>query len=159
MPGRYLDQFVLGETHTTPSRTITEADVAIFAGVTGDYNEIHMSEEYAKKSLIGRRIAHGLLLLSISHGLLSRLDMIDGTGIGFAEIENWKFKSPVFLNDTVRVKVTVTEIKNSRTKLDRGILKLFLQIINQRDEVVQEGTKVLMMQRLPPNIKELKEES
>jgi acyl dehydratase len=159
MPGRYLDQFLLGETHTTPSRTITEADVATFAGVTGDYNEIHMSEEYAKKSLIGKRIAHGLLLLSISHGLLSRLDMIDGTGIGFAEIENWKFKSPVFFNDTVHVKVTVTEIKNSRTKLDRGILKLFLQIINQRDEVVQEGTKVLMMQRLPSNEKALKEGS
>jgi acyl dehydratase len=85
--------------------------------------------------------------------------MIDGTGIGFAEIENWKFKSPVFFNDTVRVKVTVTEIKNSRAKLDRGILKLFLQIINQRDEVVQEGTKVLMMQRLPSNEKASKEGS
>jgi acyl dehydratase len=151
MPGKYLDQFVLGESHVTPGRTITETDVVMFAALTGDYNEIHMSEEYVKNSNFGKRIAHGLLLLSISHGLLSRLDMIDGTGIGFAEIENWKFKGPVFFNDTIRVKVTVTEIKNSRTKPDRGILKLFLQIINQNDQVVQEGTKVLMMKRLPPD--------
>ncbi len=151
MPGRYLDQFVLGETHITPGRTITETDVTMFAALTGDYNEIHTSEEYAKNSNFGKRIAHGLLLLSISHGLISRLDMIDGTGIGFAEIEDWKFKAPVFFNDTVYVKVTVTEIRNSRTKPDRGILKLFLQVVNQHDQVVQEGTKVLMMKRLPAN--------
>lgn len=149
MSGRYLDQFAVGETHVTPGRTISETDVTLFAAVTGDYNEIHMSEEYARNSKMGKRIAHGLLLLGISHGLLSRLDMIDGTGIGFAEIENWKFISPVYFNDTVHIKVTVTEVKFSRTKRDRGILKLFLQIINQHDQVVQEGTKVLMMQRPP----------
>lgn len=149
MPGRYFDEFTTGEVHVTPSRTITETDVTMFAGLTGDYNEIHTSAEVAKNSFFGRRIAHGLLLLSISHGLLCRLDMIDGTGIGFAEIENWKFVAPVFPNDTVRVKVTVAALIPSRSKPDRGILKLFLQIINQHDEVVQQGTKVLMMKVKP----------
>ena len=153
MGGRYLDQFVVGEAHLTPSRTITESDVSLFAGLTGDYNEIHTSAEVARASHFGARIAHGLLLLSISHGLLCRIDMIDGTGIGFAEIENWKFIAPVFINDTVRVRVTVSALVPSRSKPDRGILKLLLEIINQRQEVVQRGTKVLMMKRLPADQK------
>ena len=149
MSGRYFDEFIIGEEHVTPSRTITETDVTMFAALTGDYNEIHTSAEVAKNSFFGKRVAHGLLLLSISHGLLCRLDMIDGTGIGFAEIENWKFVAPVFFSDTVRVKVKVSDLIPSRSKPDRGILKLFLQIVNQDDKVVQEGTKVLMMKRKP----------
>lgn len=149
MPGKYLDEFVVGEEHMTPSRTITETDVTMFAAMTGDYIELHTSKTEAAKSVFGKRIAHGLLLLSISHGLLSRIGLIDGTGIGFAEIENWKFKAPVFFGDTVRVRITVHEVRPSRSKPDRGILKLRLEVLNQDDVVVQEGIKVLMMRRLP----------
>jgi len=149
MPGKYLDEFVVGEVHITPTRTITETDVTMFAAMTGDYIELHTSETHAKTSIFGKRIAHGLLLLSISHGLLSRIGLIDGTGIGFAEIENWKFKAPVFFGDTIYIRITVTEVRPSQSKPDRGILKLFLEIVNQNNHVVQEGTKILMMRRSP----------
>lgn len=149
MPGKYLDEFVVGEVHLTPTRTITETDVTMFAAMTGDYIELHTSETVAKKTQYGRRIAHGLLLLAISHGLLSRIGLVDGTGIGFAEIENWKFKAPVFFGDTVQVRIIVNEVRPSRSKPDRGILKLRLEILNQDGAVVQEGVKVLMMQRDP----------
>ncbi len=149
MPGKYLDAFEVGEVHLTPTRTITETDVTMFAAMTGDYIELHTSETVARKTQFGRRIAHGLLLLAISHGLLSRIGLIDGTGIGFAEIENWKFRAPVFFGDTVQVKITVHEVRPSKTKPDRGILKLKLEILNQDGAVVQEGIKVLMMQRDP----------
>lgn len=149
MPGLYLDKFVVGDVYMTPTRTITETDVVMFAGLTGDYIELHTSETVAKKTQFGRRIAHGLLLLAISHGLLSRIGIIDGTGIGFAEIENWKFKAPVFFGDTVRIRITVHEVRPSRSKPDRGILKLRLEVLNQEDAVVQEGIKTLMMQRDP----------
>ena len=149
MPGKYLDEFNVGEVYMTPSRTITETDVTMFAAMTGDYIELHTSKTEAARSVFGERIAHGLLLLSISHGLLSRIGLIDGTGIGFAEIENWRFKAPVFFGDTVRVRINVHEVRQSRSKPDRGILKLRLEVLNQKDEVVQEGIKVLMMRRRP----------
>jgi acyl dehydratase len=149
MTGKSLDEFMAGEVHLTPTRTITETDVTMFAAMTGDYVELHTSETVAQKTQFGRRIAHGLLLLAISHGLLSRVGLIDGTGIGFAEIENWKFKAPVFFGDTVHVRITVVETRPSKSKPDRGILKLRLEIINQDGNVVQEGVKVLMMQRKP----------
>ena len=149
MPGKYLDEFAVGEVHLTHTRTITETDVVMFAAMTGDYVELHTSETVARKTQYGRRIAHGLLLLAISHGLLSRIGLIDGTGIGFAEIENWKFKAPVFFGDTVQVRITVDEVRPSRSKPDRGILKLRLEILNQEGAVVQEGVKILMMQRDP----------
>lgn len=147
--GKFLDEFVVGEVYTTHTRTITETDVTMFAAMTGDYIELHTSETEAKKTQYGRRIAHGLLLLAISHGLLSRLGIVDGTGVGFAEIENWKFKAPVFFGDTVHIRITVKEARPSRSKPDRGILKLGFEVVNQDGAVVQEGVKVLMMRRDP----------
>ncbi len=147
--GKYLDEFVVGDVYTTHTRTIGETDVTLFAALTGDYIELHTSETEAKKTQFGRRIAHGLLLLSISHGLLSRLGIVDGTGVGFAEIENWKFKAPVFFGDTIHIRITVKEVRPSRSKPDRGILKLGFEVVNQDGAVVQEGIKVLMMRRDP----------
>lgn len=147
--GKFLDEFVVGEVYTTHTRTITETDVTMFAAMTGDYIELHTSETEAKKTQYGRRIAHGLLLLAISHGLLSRLGIVDGTGVGFAEIENWKFKAPVFFGDTIHIRITVKEARPSRSKPDRGILKLGFEVVNQDGAVVQEGVKVLMMRRDP----------
>lgn len=149
MAGKYLEEFVPGETHLTPTRTITETDVVMFAALTGDYVELHTSKTVAEKTGFGQRIAHGLLLLAISHGLLSRIGLIDGTGIGFLQIKDWVFKAPVYFGDTVHVRITVKEARPSRSKPDRGVLTLFLEVINQNNVVVQEGTKVLMMQRKP----------
>lgn len=147
MRGKYLDEWVLGEEYVTPSRTITETDVVMFAAMSGDYNEIHTSRQFTKDTKFGERIVHGLLGLAVSHGLIFRLGLLEGTAIAFLGIESWQFKAPVFFGDTIRVKFKVIEIHPSQSKPDRGVLKLNVQIVNQDEMVVQEGIKTLMMRR------------
>ena len=93
MPGKYFDEWAIGEEYVTPSRTMTETDVVWFAAMSGDYNELHTSEEFGKKTQFGRRIGHGLLGLAVSHGLLFRLGLLDGTAIAFLGVEDWKFEA------------------------------------------------------------------
>ena len=139
MAGKYFDEYEVGEEHITPSRTLTETDVVMFAAMTGDYNELHTSAEFMKHSQFGRRLVHGLLLF--------RLGLFEGTAIAFLGIESWKFEAPLFFGDTVRVRVQVAETRASRSKPDRGIVKFFLQILNQDEVVVQSGYKTIMFRR------------
>ncbi len=149
MQGKYLDELNVGEEYITPSRTLTETDVVMFAAMSGDYNELHTSEEVMKGSQFGKRLVHGLLGLSISHGLIFRLGILDGTAIALLGVDTWQFKGPLFFGDTIRVKVKIAEVRPSKSKPDRGILKLHMEIINQDDTVVQSGYKTLMMKRKP----------
>jgi len=163
MPGKYFDEFVVGDEFVTPSRTITETDVVMFAAMTsrtitetdvvmfaamtGDYNELHTSEEYMKKSQFGERLVHGLLGLAVSHGLMFRLGLVEGTAIAFLGIESWKFEAPIFFGDTIRVRVKIEETKASKSKPDRGVVKFFLEVVKEDGTVVQSGYKVIMMKR------------
>ena len=121
--GKFFDEFVIGEEFITPSRTMTETDVVMFAAMSGDYNELHTSKEFTQGNQFGERIVHGLLGLAVSHGLLFRLGLLDGTAIAFLGIESWQFKAPIFFGDTIRVKVTVADKKESQSKTDRGVVK------------------------------------
>lgn len=148
MIGKYFDEWNENEEFETRSRTITETDVVMFAAMTGDYNELHTNKEFTKDNQFGRRIAHGLLVLSISHGLLFRTGFLDGTAIAFLGIEGWKFISPIFFGDTIRAKVKVAGKIPSKSKKDRGIIKLHLELLNQDNVIVQSGYKTLMMKRV-----------
>jgi acyl dehydratase len=149
MPGKYFEDWVVGEEYFTPSRTITETDIVMFAALSGDYNELHTSEAFGKNTQFGRRIGHGLLGLAISHGLLFRLGFLEGMAIAFLGVENWKFEAPFFIGDTIRVKVKLAEKKESKSKADRGVIKLFLQVIKEDGTVIQSGTKSIMLRRKP----------
>ncbi len=149
MRGKFFDEWVVGEEYITPSRTMTETDVVMFAAMSGDYNELHTSEEFMKSSQFGKRIVHGLLGLAVSHGLLFRTGLLEGTAIAFLGVESWKFQAPIFFGDTIKVKVKVAEKKPSKTKPDRGVVKLFLEVINQDDTVAQSGFKTIMIKRTP----------
>jgi len=147
MPGIFFDEWEIGHEFQTPGRTITETDVVMFSAMSGDYNELHTSKEFMKDSQFGERIVHGLLGLAISHGLLFRLGILDGTAMAFLGIETWQFKAPIFFGDTIRVKVNVVDKKASSSKPDRGIIKLMLQIVKQDGTVAQEGIKTIMVKR------------
>jgi acyl dehydratase len=149
LAGRFFDEFVIGEEFITPTRTMTETDVVMFAAMSGDYNELHTSEEFGKKTQFGRRIVHGLLGLAVSHGLLFRLNFLEGTAIAFLGIESWKFEAPLFIGETIWVKVKVAEKKESKTKSDRGAIKFFVQILKQDHTVIQSGYKSIMLRRKP----------
>ncbi|NLS79081.1 MAG: dehydratase [Chloroflexi bacterium] len=144
--GKYFEEFVVGDTLTSPGRTITETDVMLFAGLSGDYNELHTNTEFSAGTPFGQRIAHGLLGLSIASGLVGRLGLIEGTAIAFTGLE-WRFKAPVFIGDTIHVRAQVEKTRPMRA-LGGGLVILQITICNQRNETVQEGTwKVLMRAR------------
>jgi acyl dehydratase len=144
-PRRYFEEIQVGEEYESPGRTVTEADIVIFAGLSGDYNILHTDAEFMKGSLFGERIAHGLLGLSIQAGLLSRAMPAYAT-IAFGSLR-WKFKAPIKIGDTVRVRARVASKKE--TKPDRGVVVLRRTVVNQRDEVVQEGETDLIVERQP----------
>lgn len=136
--GLYFEEFVVGDKATSPTRTITETDIVAFAGLSGDFNEIHTSEAYSKSQHYGRRIAHGLLGLSIASGLAFQMGFMIGTVELFRGIE-WEFTGPIFIGDTVKVEAEVTEVKAfPRLKNGRVIFKIALT--NQNGEVTQRGT-------------------
>lgn len=146
MPGLYFEEFSTGDQFTTPRRTVTEADVVQFAGLSGDYNPIHTDEVFSAETPFGGRIAHGLLCLSIVTGLAARLGIHDGTTIAMLGIEEWRFLKPVMLGDTIHARLTIAD-KRETSKPDRGILIRGFEVVNQRGEVVQQGTIPLMVRR------------
>ena len=141
--GFYLEDFVIGKTYSSPARTVTEADVVNFAGLSGDFNPLHMDEEFAKQSPFGTRIAHGALGFIISTGLSNQTGMYEGTTIAFLEC-TVRYPAPLRIGDTVRVLVTPTETRHS-SKPGRGILKQHLLLVNQSGTTVMESDQVLMM--------------
>jgi len=145
-PRRFFDDIQVGEEYESPGRTVTETDIVIFAGLSGDYNILHTDAEYMKSSIFGERIAHGLLGLAIQSGLFSRSGIPYAT-LGFGTLR-WKFKGPIKIGDTIRVRAKVADKKES-DKPDRGVVTVERQILNQRNEVVQEGETELVVERRP----------
>jgi acyl dehydratase len=145
-PRRYFNEIELGEEYESPGRTVTEADIVMFAGLSGDYNVLHTDAEFMKKSIFGERIAHGLLCLAIQSGLFSRATAPYAT-LAFGGLR-WKFKVPVKIGDTIRLRAKVIE-KKDLAKPDRGLITLDRTILNQRDEVVQQGQTDLIVQKRP----------
>lgn len=135
--GMYFEEFEIGMEMISPGRTVTESDVVTFAGVSGDYTQLHTDEEFAKGSLFGRRVAHGLLVLSIASGLATRLGFIEGTALAFREL-TWKFSQPVFMGDTVHVKARCRELK-PMARLGGGLVIFDVWVLNQEDNTVQRG--------------------
>ncbi len=148
MVGLYWEEWEVGKSFTTAARTITETDVVNFAGISGDYNPLHINEEYCKNTQFGTRIAHGPLIYAVAAGLLFQLHLYDDTLIAFLGFESLKFTKPVKINDTIYAKVTVTEVSET-SKADRGVMKRVLQVFNQRDEMVQEGIQAFLVKRKP----------
>jgi acyl dehydratase len=141
--GRYFEEFQVGDVVVTSGRTVTEADVAMFAGLTGDYNQLHTDAEFARQGMFGQRVAHGLLGLSIALGLVTQLGSIEGTVLAFREL-TWKFSLPIFFGDTIHVKATVSALK-ALPRLGGGSVTLDVQVINQQDKVVQRGEWVALI--------------
>ena len=128
----YLDEYTLGQEFTTPARTITEADVVNFGCLTGDLHPNHFDRVRMEQGEFGQRLVHGLLLLSVSHGLLFQLGLLRDSCIAFLGLKDWQFKAPVFFGDTIHCRAVVSEIRNSRSKPDRGVLKLAVEIMLMR---------------------------
>jgi len=145
--GMYFEEFNDGLEIVTQGRTITETDIVNFAGISGDYNSIHTDAEYGKLTMFGDRIAHGLLGLSVASGLGMQLGFLDGTVIAFIGLE-WKFKAPIKIGDTIRMTAKVKQTK-AMAKLGGGFVILEAKILNQRNEVTQQGEWTLLIKSQP----------
>src|SRR5690349_8161727 len=134
--GLYFEDFEVGREFESAARTVTETDIINFAAFSGDWNPLHTDVEFAKTTPFGERIAHGLLGLTISSGLSIRSGIFDDTLIAFLGME-WKFTAPIKIGDTIRQKSFVKD-RRETSKTDRGVVVIGVQVLNQRDEVVQE---------------------
>jgi acyl dehydratase len=134
--GLAFEDLEVGQEYLSPGRTVTEADIVLFAGLSGDYNVLHTDAEHMKSSLFGERIAHGLLVLSIQQGLLERA-MPGRARELFAGLK-WKFKGPVRIGDTLHVRARIAAKRDGDTP-EWGRVTVERHVVNQLGEVVQEG--------------------
>jgi 3-hydroxybutyryl-CoA dehydratase len=142
---QYFEDFELAAVNKSRGRTVTEADIVNFAGVSGDFVELHVNEEYARSGPFGRRIAHGVLVLSIASGLGVRMNDISETVIAFYGIDRLRFVKPTFIGDTVHVVKKV--IGKQEKTADRGILTFETSVMNQNNEPVIVYNDKLMIKR------------
>lgn len=136
--GRYFEDFSVGDEFITPGRTIAAADIQAFADLTGDHNPVHVNPEFAARSIFGGCISHGPMMVGITFGLLSEIDLLDGTVIALKGLR-WSFDAPIRAGDTVHVRASVRETRSSRRFADRGSIGLHFAVVNQDDIVVQSG--------------------
>jgi acyl dehydratase len=139
----YFDDVETGQEWESPGRTVTETDIVNFAGLSGDFNAIHMDHEFAKNTPYRRPIAHGLLGMSILSGLA--LHSPPMRTLAFATIKEWHFREPIFVGDTLRVRTKVLE-KQARSRGRRGYITWQRQLINQEGRIVQEGVSVTLVE-------------
>lgn len=140
--GKYFQEFQIGQEIVSAGRTITDADIVNFAGLTWDTNPMHTDAEYGKTTMFGERIAHGMLGLSYAIGLIWQLGVLEGTVIAFRELE-MKFKGPLKIGDTMRVVAQVKETKPIRSA--GGIVIIELRVLNQRDETLYQGNMTVLV--------------
>lgn len=146
--GLYFEEFEVGRKFCSVGRTVTEHDIVTFAGLSGDFNQIHTDAEFSKNTVYGRRIAHGVLGLSIATGLVMRTGVLEGTVLAFREIDQWKFTKPIFIGDTIHVELEVIETK-PLARLGGGSITIAVKVLNQSQEVVMKGNWIALVASRP----------
>jgi acyl dehydratase len=146
-PGpNWYEDCTVGDGFTTGGIVVTESLIQAFAGLSGDFFELHVDDEFARRLGYPGRVAHGILGLALTDGLKNRAEhrFRAVASLGW----NWKFSGPIFVGDRIEAEVSV-QARRETKRADRGILTLAFKVRNQRGEVVQEGTNELMVQRRP----------
>jgi acyl dehydratase len=143
--GLTFDQFNPGDAFSSPARTVTEADVVAFAGLSGDFNPLHTDEEFARSTPFGARIAHGMLSAAMATGMANWIGIFEGTTIALIE-QVIQYKGAVKFGDTLHLELKVLQ-KKEASKPDRGLVFFETHVCNQEGKAVIEGQWTLMMKR------------
>ena len=143
--GLPYESFTPGRSFVTSRRTVTETDVVLFAGLSGDFNPLHTDDVTASQSPFGGRIAHGMLVAAMATGLANQMGVFEGTTLALLE-QRHRYRGPVRFGDTVHLVLTVAD-RRETAKPDRGIVELAAEVHNQRGEIVIDGTWTLLQQR------------
>lgn len=150
MDGRWFDDLTVGMSEVSPRRTIGEADVAAFAGLSGDFNPLHVDRTYAERGQFGERIAHGLLGAVIASGLFTSTALsrsLQGALVAMLATDV-HYRGPIRFGDTIRVEAEITELRES-SKGDRGVVTIERRVLNQDDEVVQTIVTPMLVRKVP----------
>lgn len=143
----YLEDFQADQVFESGGRTITEADLTFFSMLSGDWNPVHADAEAARNTRFGQRVVHGVLGMAISTGMLHDIGIFHDSVIAMMGFRNWNFLAPLFVNDTVHLKLTILSVESGKSGRSGKLGRRF-QLINQRNEVVQEGeSDVLVLTR------------
>lgn len=140
---KHFEEFELNSIRNTKGRTVTEADIIIHAGQSGDFFPHHMDEEWCKTQSFGKRIAHGTLIFTIAIGLTA--DLVNEVSMTYG-YERLRFIKPVFIGDTLHVKVTITE-KKEHKKPGYGLITELVECFNQQDELVMVCEHLLLVNK------------
>lgn len=143
-PRYYFEDLEVGDTWVSVGRTITESDIVNFAGLSGDFNPIHLDVESSAKSRYGQRVAHGVLGISVATGLIDSIGVFRDSMIAMLGIDEWRFRAPVFIGDTIHLELSIAELR-ATSRGNRGVVRRGLKLVNQRDEIVQEGFITVMI--------------
>lgn len=146
----WFEDFAVGREVTSLGRTVTEADVVTFAGLTGDYHPLHTDAIYAAGTEFGERVAHGLLGLGLAFGLLARGGIFEPTVVALLGVREWRFSAPVRLGETVRARASVRDTRPSASRPTCGIVTLGVEVVRDDDVVAQQGELSLLVRRAPP---------
>jgi acyl dehydratase len=148
MRGLHFEDFEVGRAFHSASRTITEADVVNFAGVSGDFNPLHTDETFAQASPLKTRIAHGMLTMAVATGLANQMGIFEGTTVALMQ-QTIQYKGAVKFGETVHLVMTVKDRKETKHPT-RGVVTFDVPILNQNGDVMVQSEWVLMMARRQP---------
>lgn len=143
--GLTFDEFEIGDRYESQGRTVTEADVVNFAGISGDFNPLHTDAEFGKASPFGERIAHGMLIMAMATGMANWTGIFEGTTIALME-QLIRYKGAVKFGETVHLQLEVLE-KKPTSKPDRGVVRFAARMLNQHGGLVVDSEWTLMMRR------------
>lgn len=146
--GKYFEDWQVGDEYMTMARTITLTDIEIYCNLMGDYNPLYTEEEFSKKDVYGTRIAPEFLVHSISTGQVNQTRLFEGTTLAFVGLDI-EFVNPVKPGDTILTKGRLVE-KRETGKTKRGIVNFYVEVLNQRDEVISKSNRLIMLQRRNP---------
>jgi acyl dehydratase len=142
----YFEDFEVGQSFESGGRTITETDLTFFSMLSGDWNPIHADAEFAKSTRYGQRVVHGTLGIAIATGMLHELGIFHESAIAMMSINQWKFVAPILVGDTLHLRLEITELDPGKSEQVGRLGRRFV-MVNQRDEIVQDGMSDLLIKK------------
>lgn len=145
----YFEDVEIDREYRSSERLVTEADLTLFAELSGDRHPIHVDEEYARRTRFGRRILHGPFGVAVALGLFGDFPEFAGSAIALTDIREWSFKAPIFIGDRIHLSMRITA-KRPASSGRHGLVNRFMRLVRHDGTVVQEGSMGLMMATRPP---------
>jgi acyl dehydratase len=134
----FYEDFEVGQVFDSPGRTVTDTDLSMFCMLSGDWHPLHSDEEYAKTTQFGRRVVGGVFGVALVTGAMSRWGIFEKSVIAMLSIDGWRFAGPIYVGDTLTVRMTITGKRLTKSG-STGIIDREFEIRNQRNELVQSG--------------------